>query len=103
VGRADAGGWDRLLQPRRAQLRRLDETDDLVLVNDRQTTIHAVMKGNPPVGEVEANRPARQGDGLTKQTDAVVLGHSLPVSEMDLLVGLGQGKPGAVGRAGFGC
>jgi hypothetical protein len=48
------GGRHKLFQAGRTQLGRLDEAQDLLLVNDRQTAIHAVMKGNTPAGEVEA-------------------------------------------------
>jgi len=89
-------GRHELFQTRRTELGRLDEAQDAVLVNDRQAAIHAMMEGNMPAGEVEAHRHRRQGGDLTKQADSVVIGHGSPVGKMDLLIGFGQGKPGAV-------
>lgn len=96
------GGGHELFQAWRTELSRLDEAQDLLLVNDRQTAIHAMMEGHTPAGEVEAYRQGRQGDDMTKQADRVVISHGPPIGEMDPFVGFGQGKPGAVSRAGFG-
>ena len=88
------GGGHKLFQAGRTQLGRLDEAQDLLLVNNRQTAIHAVVEGHASAGEVEAHRHGRQGDDMAKQADGVVIGHGPPVGKMDLLIGLGQGKPG---------
>jgi hypothetical protein len=100
--RHKSGGRHELFQAGRTWLGWLDEAQDSVLIDRSQVAIHPVMKSNTPTGEVKAYRQGRQGDDVAKQADRMVIGHSPPVGEMDLLVGLGQGKPGAVGRAGLG-
>ena len=93
------GGGHKLFQAGRTQLGRLDEAQDLLLVNNRQTAIHAVVEGDTPTGQVETGRQRRPGQDVAEEADGVVIGHGTPVGEVDAGVGLGQGEGRTIGRA----
>ena len=76
---------------------RLEETEEEVAIDDGQTTIHAVVEGDTPTGQVEASGQGRQRQEVAEEADGVVIGHSAPVGEVDASIGLGQGEGGTIG------
>ena len=84
----------------------LKQTENLVLVNDSQAAIYAMMKLDTSTGKVQTDGHIRQIQIIAEKGDGVVLGNGAPISEVDSGISLGARQLGAVGATrlswGFG-